>query len=440
MTHYHLYLLLALVSIPSNSSSSPTIFGGKKRRAPINELKVSPDGTKIATIALDGAICIWNTHKEKKEHELPYDYNHRRYSLDWHPDSTHLTIAKRSSAHLYPLPILIQWWNAKTKRYLQTPPTSLDMRRFDNMSWSPRGNFLAVSGQDYREAGITYLVDPEGRIQHRVTHDWRIRECSWHPSGKSFASAAESSKEKLPHSEYPVYDDAGHLISTYFEFTPSEKPDEGELKLKFWAAPDADEDKPPTLQGKKSLQHDMFYLAWSPDGRYLASIDSRGTVHICAPHAQKEDKKILTHFRCPALGYPLTVKWHNLRQLAIGDHLGIHLVDPLASNQDHIESKAVITLAALLENIPEKPDDFESCIHSYDVAKDGTIFVGSGSGHIVTDRRTIPQLKFRQQCKELALPTIAALRKRLGKAAHQKLPAVKRSADGQREQTKRQRK
>jgi WD40 repeat protein len=143
------------------------------------------------------------------------------------------------------------------------------------LSWSPQGTLLATAGQD----GMVRLWDPASG-QETLARDggaeW-VERLAWSPDGTLLASAA-GRKVRL-------WDSAGHLVREYGNH-PSTVADiqwkPGSLvlasaaysQLALWSPK---HDEPVRLLQWKGSQ---LVLAWSPDGKYIATGDQDSTVHF----------------------------------------------------------------------------------------------------------------------------------------------------------------
>jgi WD40 repeat protein len=143
------------------------------------------------------------------------------------------------------------------------------------LSWSPRGAFLASAGQD----GAVRIWDATNGREHLVLAagaEW-VERVVWSPTGTLVASAA-GRKVRL-------WNVAGQLVREYGDH-PSTVADiqwqPGKLalasaaygQLALW---DPGRAEPTRLFRWKGS---MLVLAWSPDGKYIATGDQDSTVHF----------------------------------------------------------------------------------------------------------------------------------------------------------------
>ena len=143
------------------------------------------------------------------------------------------------------------------------------------LSWCPQGTVLASAGQD----GTVRLLEAESGKEH-LTLDagaaW-VERVAWSPDGTLLASAA-GRKVRL-------WDPAGQLVREYANYPSTVadiqwKPGTLELasaaygELALWHP-----DKPEPSRVFR-WKGSMLVLAWSPDGKYIATGDQDSTVHF----------------------------------------------------------------------------------------------------------------------------------------------------------------
>lgn len=206
-------------------------------------LSWSPCGTLLASANWDGTVRLWNTTNGDIAHvlEIPLDesVSVTPWSVDWSPDGDRLIVNG------------ITIWDVKTgamlREWTKVDKTSL-------VTWQPNGDWIATSTYD----GHIEIRDvPDGNIVIRLAgHPVIVTALAWHPYGEQLASI-------------------GGVDYTF------EGPGSPSSQVKIW---DVTTGEMITELAKGVTTGDsMFYqyaLAWSPDGRWLASTSDDGTVHL----------------------------------------------------------------------------------------------------------------------------------------------------------------
>jgi WD40 repeat protein/serine/threonine protein kinase len=130
-------------------------------------------------------------------------------------------------------------------------------------AWSPDGRRLASAGED----GLILLWGPNGEAVGRLGSGGRAIRCiAWRPDGKRLASAGWDGKVK-------VWDVASRkaVLSLHVEASPATVPEE------------------------RSVGIAVFAVAWSPDGKQLASGGEDRAVHIWDATNGKEVRLLRGH-------------------------------------------------------------------------------------------------------------------------------------------------
>jgi WD40 repeat protein len=143
------------------------------------------------------------------------------------------------------------------------------------LSWSPQGALLASSGQDGK---VKLWNVRDGKLQHALDGGsaW-VERVAWSPDGTLLASAA-GKKVRLWTADGQLMRDYGNHASTVADI--QWKPGTLELASAAYgqiALFDPDKAEPVRSLSWKGSQ---LALAWSPDGKYIATGDQDSTVHF----------------------------------------------------------------------------------------------------------------------------------------------------------------
>ncbi len=177
-----------------------------------------------------------------------------------------------------------------------------------SLSWSPQGALLASGGQD----GKVKLWNATAGKLHRELEGgaaW-VERVAWSPSGTLLASAAGR--------KVRIWNTAGQMVREYGDHPSTVadiqwKPGCLELasaaygQLALWHPEKAEPARVFKWKGS------MLVLAWSPDGKYIATGDQDSTVHFWIDRTGED---------LMMAGYPMKVRelaWdHSSRYLATG--------------------------------------------------------------------------------------------------------------------------
>jgi len=218
---------------------SPDVVQLVGQNGSTNDAQWSPDGQWIATTGLrDKPVCIWkwpSGELARTLEELPAS----GYYLAWSPDGKRLAIATYSNAFSV-------WDTASWERLWELPGSSGDWLYVP--AWSPDGARLAVSGAKMFDNYILVLDAETGQELTRIHSDRQgylhLRNPSWAPQGDRLVAGTFDSP--VPKSPAQVWDTAS-----------------GELLLEL-----------PDQEGNTVMG------AYSPDGRYIATISGSGLVRV----------------------------------------------------------------------------------------------------------------------------------------------------------------
>lgn len=211
----------------------------------ITGLAWSPDSQCIASCSLDKSVQVWR-------YDNCYCYvNYRRhrdvvYCVSWSPDGQWIaSTGYDGSIHI---------WQAMSGTLAATYPAQAG--QILELVWSPDGTLLATGGT----SGLLQVWQPmSGDLQHTYNlADKQMRSLSWSPDSTHIASSSGGNHVLI-----------WNLTSDQQEFTYS-----GHASLP----------EPPrsTLLNSSSPPSPRIVraVAWSPDGNWIVSSDTRGTMLV----------------------------------------------------------------------------------------------------------------------------------------------------------------
>jgi WD40 repeat protein len=216
------------------------------QRSGVQNILWSPDGTRIATTSLDGAVRIW---RASGGHLLRTYDDQRRAALGWSPDGASLAFATIGTGGN----TLLGVWDVESgQTRLQTSASvSAAVQQSDHanpVAWSPDGARIAFTGQDSNAANIeVWSVRSGQRLFTCQSVSGEPSGITWSPDG-SYLAAGEA------------VIGSGILVDG----------NNGERSVvQFWNA----------SSGKALFSYSApkspDRLTWSPNGNYLALITPR---------------------------------------------------------------------------------------------------------------------------------------------------------------------
>src|SRR5580704_209963 len=209
-----------------NSHVQTTLSG---HQGPVNSVRWSPDGRRLATVGDDGTVRIWDPATHKELQKLTYNAGNLN-ALAWSPDSTLLAAGANDGTLLV--------WN--TSSWAQSWTAAGHGSPINDISWSPRdGKQLLTANGD----GTVGLFNGEtgGDSKTIQAHESQVRSIAWSPDATKILTGGEDSR----------------------------------LNVKVWDAQTG-----LLLWGRKGDRSVLNGVAWSPDGNRLATGGEEGIATI----------------------------------------------------------------------------------------------------------------------------------------------------------------
>ncbi len=244
-----------------------TLTGADERGA--RKVAWSPDGRLLAGWALTAGVAIWDSESGRRLRTVAENVV---ASAAWSPDGKVLGVGTSGA---------IQLWEGDGSRLLRTleGPGSC-------LAWSPDGGTLAA-GEAGTNYGCLHLWDVKSgrRLRALEENAGYVYSVSWGRGGKMLASATNDTIRFWD----AASGDMTHKVNGHATFTGSDypnlawSPDSTTLAWggrdldRIWLWNTADGTLARTLV---TTRPGCFALAWSPDGRRLASADKERGIHI----------------------------------------------------------------------------------------------------------------------------------------------------------------
>jgi WD40 repeat protein len=219
----------------------------------VNSLAWSPDGKMLASASSDKTIKLWSS--DGKALSTLKGHSDGVNSVAWSPDGKMLASASNDKT--------IKLWSNDGKQLF----TLKGSNWINSLAWSVDGKTLASASFD----NIIQLWNIKGTELRTLNHKGGVNSVAWNPDGKTLASASPGETIKLSSND-------GKEIST-LTGSPGET-------IKLWSK---DGKALSTLKGHSD---GVNSVAWSPDGKMLASASNDKTIKLWS-----QDGKELSTFK-----------------------------------------------------------------------------------------------------------------------------------------------
>jgi WD40 repeat protein len=216
----------------ARSGGPVTVLMGHTGR--VLSLAWSPDGRYIASSSVGRAIRIWEMPAGNLKRTLE-GHTKTVGSVAWSPDGRYLASASADGT--------VRIWGTSTGQLLQTLTGHNDW--VSSVAWSPDGRFLASGGSSV----IVWEAASWQRAWDTAFSYYNEPKVAWSPDGRYLASGARA--------RVRIGKEGADVVQIRDRET-------GQI---LW-----------TLG--EHYRNGVFSVAWSPDGRYLASGADDGTIRI----------------------------------------------------------------------------------------------------------------------------------------------------------------
>jgi WD40 repeat protein len=245
-----------------------TLFG---HEGEVHTLAYRGDGKLLASASADQTARVWDVEAAERNGILS-GHGSFVYGVAWHPDGRRLASAAWDGT--------IRQWDADSGRQVSSRPVS---RYGFSVAYSPKGGLLASLSRD----NAIHLWSPEdGRELHRwtaPTDHWLTGQVTFSPNGKLLAASCSDGVVRLWDVESRAAAGAwrGHKGPVHgVAFSPdgrflASSGSDGDAMVQVW------EVKAGALARSLPLgKESVFAVAWSADGKLLASASKDGLVRL----------------------------------------------------------------------------------------------------------------------------------------------------------------
>ncbi|HLZ07169.1 MAG TPA: WD40 repeat domain-containing protein, partial [Chloroflexota bacterium] len=268
-------------------AQSPVMFKGHTDL--IHSVAVSPDGKQLATAGFDSTIKLWDIASAKNTATLA-GHTGPVYCVVYRPDGKGLASSSADKT--------IRFWNLADNKTTTEIKTHTDI--VDQIAFSPDGKYLASGSAD---KSVRLWNSSDGKETKNLgAHTGAVYAVAFSRDGKYLASAGSGDNV------IKIWDVAGmkefrtikgEQAFTGVIFTPDGKSVIGIGFDRFIRVFDVTPEKEPKksaaveyhvfgfrppagIEGKKigPTDYDLFGIAWSRDGKTLATIGYNGTVAV----------------------------------------------------------------------------------------------------------------------------------------------------------------
>lgn len=225
------------VNLPQPQKNTLFICSGHTSR--VTAVVWSPDASQLLSASYDKTIRLWDASSGKILHILR-SHTDRVNAVAWSPDGKHIASASDDS--------LVHIWNAASRQVIFTYDRHVG--KVLTLAWSPDGTRLASASSD--KTVQVWEVSNGRLIATYSGHAQPVYALAWSPDGKRIASG---SGDRTVQIWEPVKDTRTNFFVAIFSLNT----------------------RPFTYRGHAQK---ITALAWSPDGRRIASTSNDKTMQV----------------------------------------------------------------------------------------------------------------------------------------------------------------
>ena len=250
----------------------------------IRELKLSPDGTRIAVVVAGKAnqLGVWDLKTGEQLFSIESRYNYPETHFSWSLNGKYLAAAFDTST--------IRILEAQTGNVLQT----FHIKTIEDIAWSVDGESLITLSQ-YKSLTV-WNVKTGQPLRSLSEHTSSVMNLAWSPDGSMLASGAEDGEIAIwePASGKRLksfYDPKGWVSNLTWSPDGKQLATGGVNTITIWNVGTGEQSRELNLNTVA-----LSSLAWSPDGSILASISYEGTPILWDPFTSKQLQVLPTNY------------------------------------------------------------------------------------------------------------------------------------------------
>ncbi len=263
-------------NIPTSSTPQLTYQGHQKA---IVSVVWSPDGTKLASASDDGTVQEWSAGNGKTL--WVYNDHNYEFAVAWSPDGQHIAAGGGDGT--------VTMFDATTGHLIATygSPSSY----IEGLAWSPDSKKIAEANQD---GTVKVWNAATGKLLLNYTgHTDAVNEVAWSPDGRRIASTSHDGTVRVWDAAtgqtdliyrghmapvwVAVWSPDGKYIASGTGAAGTDSPVRANNSVRVW---DANTGRTLLTYTEHGSQHEVYGLAWSPDGTRIASGSDDFTVRI----------------------------------------------------------------------------------------------------------------------------------------------------------------